>query len=201
VYRQAWAQILERLKSGDHVVLALAAGRLDTKRESSTLREVVERDIPEYHVWQDNPVTYREKADGVRRDLTAQIERLFTRPRADRSELIRSVREAGRMLKAETRRSRVLIILSDLLEDSDAYQFASMRLTDATTTAIITRTRASGLPTLAQVDAFTVVPGTVSPTKSDEVERFWTKFLQASGASLPVDHFGTLAAYRREAPK
>lgn len=194
-YGAAWRSIIEAAKGGDRLIVGIAAGKV-ARDESSALRHLIDRELPRYNGLIQNPLTYREELATIQRQLTKHVEDAFTQPRADRSDLIRSIRHAGRLLARAEQPRKVLVVLSDLLEDS-RYIFSRMTITPAVTDRIVAQLEdASELPNLRDVIVFTVVPGTVPSRKADEVARFWTTLLRYCGAWMPDENYAVAGRFR-----
>ena len=195
-YRRAWSRIMANTRGGDRIVIAVVEG-LVGRNEASVLRHVMDRALPSYSVWRDNPLTYDSTLANVRGSLTKHFEDAFGLPRGNKTELLRSIRDAGRILSDEQKRRKVLIVMSDLLEDSE-HRFDQTALTPGFTRRLIDKLKNEGrLPQLSGVEVHMALPGTTRPMKADELERFFISFFAATGATLGPAHFGMLLTYRR----
>ena len=163
---------MARAIGGDRVVIAVVSGRIG-KNENSALKVTGDRELPR-KVLNDNPIVYQESLAATRTLLTKAFEAALAKPRTDRTELLRSIRDASRDLSAERKRQKILIVLSDMLQDSAEYQFERTSLSEAfTKTVIATAQRDHTLPDLQGVRIYTQVPGVATPAKAEQVERFW----------------------------
>jgi len=196
-FHKAWKTLSDRAVGGDRVVIAVVSGHTG-KKENSALTETADRELPRKG-WNDNPFTYDESLAAVRTLLTTDFEAALTTPRPDRTELLRSIRDAGRYLGAEKKRQKILVILSDMLQDSVEYRFDRTPLSEPFTKNVIAKAQKDQtLPDLHGVKVYTQVPGVAPPAKADQVERFWIAYLSASGAQIDQHTYGTLANYRRQ---
>jgi len=195
-FRKAWKLLMSRAGGGDRMVVGVVGGHVD-KRENSTITEIGDRDLP-IKGWNDNPLTYADDLAKAKDLLSSDFESALTAARPDRTELLRSVRGTSRYLTAEKARKKILVILSDMLEDSAEYRFDKISLSETFTKSVIAKVKAQGLlPNLTKVEVYTQVPGVASPAKADQVERFWIAYLSACGAVISHQTYSTLANYRR----
>jgi hypothetical protein len=195
-FRSAWKTLMDRAIGGDRVVIAVVSGHTG-KKENSALTETGDRELPRKG-WNDNPVMYDESLAAAKTLLNTDFETALGKPRPDRTELLRSIRDASRYLGAEKKRQKILVILSDMLQDSAEYQFEKTLLSDTFTKNVIAKAQKElTLPDLRGVSIYTQVPGVAPPAKADQVERFWITYLSACGARLDQLTYGTLTNYRR----
>ncbi len=195
-FRTAWKTIMDRSVGGDRVVVAVISGRVGN-RQNSIITEIGDRDLP-VKGWNDNPLIYDENFATAKKLSTDDFEAALTKPRTDRTELLRSIRDAARYFAAEKKRRKILVILSDMLEDSAEYRFEKIALSETfTNTAIANAKKQMRLPDLHQVDVYTQVPGVAPPEKAEQVEQFWIRYFAACGANISQQTYSTLSNYRR----
>jgi hypothetical protein len=196
-FRQAWKTLSSRAVGGDRVVIAVVSGHTG-KLENSALTETGDRELP-LKGWNDNPFTYDESLSKAKTELTTDFEAALAKPRPDRTELLRSIRDAGRYFGGEKKRRKFLVILSDMLQDSAEYQFTRISVSETFTKNVIAKAQKDQtLPDVHGVTVYTQVPGVAAPAKADQVERFWIAYFSASGAQIDQHTYGTLTNYRRQ---
>jgi hypothetical protein len=195
-FRKAWKTVSARAVGGDRVVVAVVSGHVG-KSENSALTETGDLELP-LKGWNDNPFTYDESLTAAKNELSTDFEAALAKPRPDRTELMRSIRDAGRYFGGEKKRRKLLVILSDMLQDSAEYQFTRISVSETFTKNVIAKAQKDQLlPDLHGVTVYTQVPGVAAPAKADEVQRFWIAYLSAAGARIDQQTYGTLTNYRR----
>lgn len=104
--------------------------------------------------------------------------------RASRSAIFESLLVVAPLIVADQRR-RVLVVLSDMLEDSTAVNFERTAPTDASTKRLIDQQKkAHTIPNLK--DVAVCVAGAVAspPDRAAAVERFWRTYFESAGATV-----------------
>jgi hypothetical protein len=184
-YRDAFRQIVAGLEPGDRVTLGRIAA-VDTPYATP-----VDRTIPTFSILSDNRRRYRTQIlPAAVEQLSKDFEQILAGPCSQNTPILDTISLAGKVLGDEGRR-RVLVILSDMLEDSDDYDFLHLRLSEEALERVIrTRAAAHALPDLGGVTVY--VAGAHAPTarKRREIERFWTAYFAATGATLNSRHYG-----------
>lgn len=112
------------------------------------------------------------------------------------TDILNSLRLAEKVFHAwPSARERRLVLLSDMVEQSERYDFAGAPLTPTRTAAIISAESKGGrLPSLEGVKAWVVGAtsaqhGGVPPDRILAIERFWRAYFDAAGALLPVENY------------
>ena len=87
--------------------------------------------------------------------------------------------------KGKKRKERWIIVLSDMLEDSDYGDFERMKLTSDVVSTLLERRRAAGsLPRLDGVRVWVAGARAKNMAKFNEVREFWERYLKETGARL-----------------
>lgn len=186
-YCQNFGQVLEQVEFGD----ALAAGWIV---ESSVSQPVLPVDtvIPSFDPGTTNPLieeAERVEADSLlalaRDSLQARVCRRLQRPgaRTEQTDIFTSLDLAADILEARSGEREVLVIMSDMIEDSDRYQFDEMTL-DSTRRAAILRRELRRMPDLEGVKVCVVGASNSDVERYYRVERFWTAYFDSAGANL-----------------
>ena len=92
---------------------------------------------------------------------------------------------------AGDRRRRVLILLSDMLEDSEEYNFERIHVTEEFARQVIEDNRRPGqLPDLGGATVYVAGASARSASKVHEVQRFWLEYSKAANARLIPQNYG-----------
>jgi hypothetical protein len=92
---------------------------------------------------------------------------------------------SGEILGSEKRPTKVLVLLSDMIEDSDMGNFERLQLDDSLTRREIERQRKAGLlPDLRGVRVYVVGANAVPMDRAAAIERFWRSYFSTCGATL-----------------
>jgi len=185
IYREAWVKIRERLQGGDRLVL----GRI--KDETYTqFRPVVDHELPAFNFLTDNKLRYEKKVKEIHQEFSAALEKALAAPRSAKTDVINTLVLAEKIFAGDKRR-RVLVILSDMLEDSDDYNFEKVRIIDEFTRHVIEdKRRRAQLPDLGGAIIYVAGASAHSASKAHEVQRFWLEYMKAANARLLPQNYG-----------
>lgn len=150
-----------------------------------------------------NPVFSTEKKhdEQVRKAsalLNKQVEgALENAPVASRSAIMSSLEVAGKILNGDQMRGasrKILVVFSDMVEESPRYKFPREALTDARIRSIVDAERSAGrLPNLQGVTVWKTGASAVdlNDDQSRALQAFWVQYFRATGANLEPDHYGS----------
>lgn len=149
----------------------------------------------------DNPVIVRqarEKADAALAARKAALEEELRRAwpgelgreKVMSTDIMGSLTVAQNLFATHLRDRSVLVVLSDMLEDSERYNFTRENLSDKRIEEIIAAEQKAGrLPRLQGVKVYVVAPGTGDTSRFFAVRNFWLKYFAACGAELPAENY------------
>ena len=128
----------------------------------------------------------------IRGHLRSSFEKALCEPRSTQTELIRSLKEAGKFFAADRERKGTLLILSDMLEDSEEYKFSRTRITPQFIENVLAETRQNQrMASLQGVQVYVIGASAATEAKADEVEKFWVAYLQACGSNFGAENYGS----------
>jgi len=184
-HRDAWARILEHLSEGDRIVL----GRI-SEETYTHFRPVADRELPVFHALTDNKLDYEEKVRAVRKELAEAIDKALASERSPRTDVMNTLLVAAQIFGGDPRR-RVLVLLSDMLEDSSEYSFEKQRITAPfIAKAIDARRQRKALADLGGATVYVAGASAVTAAKAQEVQRFWVDYIAASNGRLAPQNYG-----------
>ena len=182
----AWELITRSLRPGDNIVLGVISDSTLTTFQPSCNTE-----IP-YYPWY-------EKADLIRKKelkrlfaekITGAMKKAHEAPRSRNTEIMSALVVAGKVFGMDKRR-RVLVILSDMLEDSPGHDFEEDELAPAATQHLIDARRKQGfIPDLQGAKVYVAGASAKSAKKTLEVQRFWFSYLAACNAQVTDARYG-----------
>ena len=190
IYDDAVRRLTKAVQPGDRFVMGAI-----TATSGTDFRLSVDESLPDAMPSQgmmDEPKQYeKEKAsrDAQIRDAKDRIDKgvqrfLHADTTAAKSAIFESLFVVAPLIEADQRK-HVLVILSDMLEDSSAADFERQLPTDASTKRLIERQEKDHtIPNLAGVAV--CVAGAVAspPERAAAVERFWRSYLEKAGATI-----------------
>lgn len=122
---------------------------------------------------------------------------LQSNQQAKSTDILSSLQIAERVFKTYNKERNVLVIMSDMVEDSQSYNFEKEKLTDSRVTEIIAKERKAGrLPDLKNVQVYAIKNAT-GQSKLDHgaIQNFWLRYFQETGARIDKAHYGPLTKF------
>lgn len=189
-YGAAWDLITKVVEPGDRLILGVISDNTLT-----SFRPVVNTVVPNTP-WHQKSEKRRknEIASLFKNEIAGGMEKTHTAPRSKNTEIMASLVVAGKTFESETREC-IVVLLSDMLEDSPKYDFEDIKLTPSTTRKIIEERRAAGfIPDLHGATFYIAGECSLEADKMLEVERFWTEYIRACNGRVAT-YAPTLMAF------
>jgi hypothetical protein len=173
-------------------VLVLGAGITD--HSLATGRFEIDKEIPKYNPFVDSKLTFRKKLQSVQMAVKQDGRKLLESPSTATTDLIGAMQLAEKAFQSQagaSAKARLLILFSDMVEESARYNFRRENLTPARITAIVEGERKTGrLPTLKGVQVWVSGAGGTVPERFTQIQDFWTQYFRAAGADLRKSRYG-----------
>lgn len=185
VYREAWAKVIGAVRPGDRVILAHISDRTYT-----SFRPVLDYEISRFSYWRDNKLTHEAQLRQAKRTFGAKFDGSLARPRPKNTDIFGALIEAAKVFQGDGREP-VLVLLSDMLEDSDSYDFEKLPITDSFTKRVIAEAKSNArLPDLGGATVYVAGASAGSTRKACDVEKFWIAYIKAANARLAPTNYG-----------
>lgn len=185
VYHDSWSKILGRLDGGDRVVL----GRI-TDETFTRFRPVIDEALPRFNWFTENKLRYEKKIKEIREKLAKALGEALTAPRSLKTDILNSLALAEKIFHNDKRR-RILVILSDMLEDSENYNFERIKVNEDFTRRVIEeKHRKSQMPDLGGATVYVAGASAKSAGKAMEIQRFWIEYCKAANGNLSPQNYG-----------
>lgn len=194
VYRNAFEKIYSNLQQGDRVIVGTITGR-----SYIDFKPAVDAEIPEQSIWV-NRIAFEQNLSQTKKEIKDEVEKLLALKRGTpRTEIINSLNIADNIFHNE-QRQKILIILSDMVQDSKEYNFDRVKITDAYITNIIKDRRKKNLiPKLNDVKVYVAGASADDSKKFRSIELFWTRYFAACGADFSSHRYGhSLIEFEKE---
>ncbi|BCB96562.1 hypothetical protein JZK55_14840 [Dissulfurispira thermophila] len=194
-YIDAIKKVIPKVKLGDH----LFVWKITRLSEMET-KPLIDEDFP-YPPPQKNDfywkqaVTKAEREAKIRFDeIGKKIEGLLNSNSdfSRKTDILGSLQVAEKVFKKDKKDKAVLIIMSDMIEDSSEYNFERERLSDKRIGEIINHEKIKKrLPDLSGVNVYVV--GAKAPTREQyqNIQNFWLRYFKECGANLPKENYGS----------
>jgi hypothetical protein len=194
LYRKAFEKIYQNLQQGDRIIVGTITGR-----SYIDFKPVVDAEIPKQSLWV-NRISYEQNMAKTKKNLQTEVEKLLSRRRGTpHTEIINSLNIADKIFHNE-KRQKILIILSDMIQDSKEYNFERVKVTNQYTSRIIRKRQKQNLiPKLDSVKVYVAGASAADPKKFRSIERFWNRYFLACGADFSLHRYGhSLLEFEKE---
>ncbi|MBW2057697.1 MAG: VWA domain-containing protein [Deltaproteobacteria bacterium] len=185
VYREAFEKIFQDLRQGDRIMVGTITGR-----SFIDFKPVVDSEIPKKSIWV-NRIQFEQKLTNTREEIRREVEKLLSRKRGTpRTEILNSLNIADTIFHDE-KRKKILVILSDMIQDSKEYNFSTVKVTDDYIYRVIRRRQELNLiPDLSGVKVYVAGASASDSKKFRSVERFWARYFEKAGADFSHHRYG-----------
>lgn len=190
---ETFKKILSTITYGDTIVAA-----------KITEASIVEPDIPikehikEFVPTSDNDIIIKKQKMDADNKLASKKEEilkiandLLSSGNSKKTDIMSSLHLAERIFKSYKSDKSILIILSDMIEDSKDYNFERENLTAKRIEDIIKNEKSKrGLPDLSGVKVYIITAGRLSSDRYFSIQNFWLRFFKECGANLTKENYG-----------
>ncbi len=188
--REIETQILPSLSAGDRLLMAPIHDK--TLTEFRPLVQAILPAKPEFSVWRDNVLTYNRRVKEVEArvlDLKAKVKtevadvlgRRYASPYTD---IFSSLLIAQKLFHDEARR-KVLVLMSDMIEDTPEYNFEKIAWSPSAVEKFVAELEAKALvPKLPGVCVYVSGASARSAALAENIARFWEAYFRRTGADM-----------------
>jgi len=155
--------------------------------------------IPAFNVLTSEEQYHEKKVVGPALEQAhKQLEQALLTKASQKSAILDAIGVAAKVLNGEELRQsghRALVVFSDMVEESDLYNFQSDSLSDSRIEAILKAERESGrIPNLNGVRVWKAgaASGDLKEAKSRQLEKFWLQYFQAAGADVAKERYAPI---------
>jgi hypothetical protein len=151
---------------------------------------VVDLEIPTFNSLSDNKLLYKQRVDQIQQQLASALDKALAAPRSPKTDVLNTLNLAEQIFARDSRK-HVLVIFSDMLEDSDQYNFERINLTGPFTKHVIEKRQKAGLvPNLNGTMVYVSGTSAQTASKAYEVYRFWQEYIRATHGFLLSGNYG-----------
>jgi hypothetical protein len=194
VYRECFEKIYENLRQGDRIVIGMITGR-----SFIDFKPVVDVEIPKKSVWL-NRIQFERSLTETKEKIRREVGRLLSEENGTpRTEILNSLNIAETIFHKE-KRSKILVLLSDMIQDSREYDFSSTKITNDYINKVIRyRLKKNLIPDLAGVKMYVAGASGSDSHKYRSIEKFWARYFKKAGADYSHHRYGhTLISFETE---
>jgi len=186
VCKEAFEKIYRNLRQGDRVVVGTI-----TSRSYTEFKPTVDADIPKKTIW-DNRLQFEKKLANAKEKIRGETNKLFSRERGTMlTEILDSLNIADIIFHDEKERQKILVLLSDMIEDSKECNFDKDKITDEYIDNVIRNRQKNNLiPNFTGVKVYVAGASAADSDKFRAVQAFWARYLTKSGADFSPHRYG-----------
>lgn len=189
LYARALDRVLGGLQPGDRII-----GAWITESSAGDFRDYLDEELPapfpSMQIWdvaskyKEGKKKWEEDIEQSRNRIREGMEHLMQQPSASaKTKIFESLRVVGQILASELRAKKILLLLSDMVEDSETANFEGGRLDKAFVGKEIGRQRQMGiLPDLRGVEVFVAGVRGEPVDRAAAIEQFWRAYFAETGA-------------------
>ena len=194
VYRECFEKIYQDLNQGDRIVVGTITGR-----SFIDFKPAVDVEIPKKSLWL-NRIQFERNLTETKEKIQREVDRLLSRKKGTpRTEILNSLNIAETIFHKE-KREKILVILSDMIQDSREYDFSSTKITNHYINKVIKyRRKKNLLPNLSGVKVYVAGASGSDSHKYRSIEKFWARYFQRAGADYSHHRYGhTLISFEKK---
>jgi hypothetical protein len=192
-YADAWEKIMKKVQMNDHVFVWKISAH-SAMEPAALLDEAFLPKEPPKNNFQKRQIS-RNMLSNIEQAKVKLLMVLNSETKfSGRTAIFDSLQVAERSLKNNKRECSVLVVMSDMIEDS-RYNFEKENLTDARIEAILAQLKKKELiPDLTGATVYVVgasATGAMANEKFNQVKKFWIRYFKETGANLPEANYGS----------
>ncbi len=187
IFSQWFNRIMENLHGGDRIVV-------EAIQSESALNATypIDEQLPAYSSWSDNPLIYKRKIMIQKEKIKQKVKEFLKRKKSRSTGIMSAMIPAQQLFEVYPEfHKKILVIMSDMIEESRHYNFMHYPPNKRTASRIIKKEKAAGrLPDLKGVEVYVCGAGGRTTSQMLRIKNFWIAYFKACGASLNPDHYG-----------
>lgn len=194
VYSEAFDKIYQNLQQGDRIVVGTI-----TSRSFIDFKPTVDAEIPKQSIWV-NRISFEQNFAKTKQTIRQEVEGLLSwKKGTPYTEILNSLNIAETIFHDE-KRQKILVILSDMVQDSNEYNFERSRIDTTYINDLIRYRRQQKLiPNLSDVKVYVAGASADDSRKFRSIERFWSRYFAETGADYSIHRYGhSLLAFEKE---
>lgn len=204
-YLESFKTILSTISHGDVIVAAKITNSSIAEPEIP-IKDEIQKFVPVDKMGNptDNPILVKSSKKEADEKLAKQKELIIDKlnnmlsPNNNRNrkiintDIMSSLHVAEKIFKNYKREKLVLVMLSDMIEDSTEYNFEKENLIDKRAEDIINKEKSKNrLPDLQKVKIYVVAAGAKESNKFFAIQNFWLRYFKECGADLTKERYGS----------
>lgn len=181
-YLSDFKALLEKMLPGDGIVAGLI-----TQSSVTELRLPINENFPPFHPNTNNDLYVKGEAKVAQKELDRKKGAIYSaaqsllagpQERIMRTDILSSLHVAERVFGSFSQPRKILVIMSDMIEDSQRYNFEKERLSKSRIDTILKKEEQRGkVPNLNGVKVYVFGATAANPERFNEIQQFWVAVL------------------------
>jgi len=186
VCKEAFEKIYQNFRQGDRVVVGTI-----TSQSYIDFKPTVDEEIPKKTVW-DNRLQFEKALTHAKEKIRGEVNKLLAQKQGTLlTEILDSLNIADIIFHDEKERQKVLVILSDMIEDSKEGKFDKDRITEEYINHVIRfRQKNKLMPDLHGVKVYVAGASAADSERFRAIQSFWAHYFDESGADYSPHRYG-----------
>ena len=186
VCKEAFEKIYKNLRHGDRVVVGTIASQ-----SYIDFKPAVDEEIPVKTIW-DNRLQFERNLTHSKEKIRKEVNRLLSQKGGYLlTEILDSLNIADAIFHDEKERQKILVILSDMIQDSKEYKFDKDKIKDEYIHKIIRHRRENNfMPRLTGVKVYVAGASAADSNTFRAIQTFWTRYFAETGADFSPYRYG-----------
>jgi hypothetical protein len=186
IYKNAFDMVYKTLDQGDRIVVGTI-----TSHSFINFKPKVDEEIPKKTIWV-NRLKFEKDLTNTKQKIQKGVDQLFkSKYGTQNTEILNSLNIADTIFHSEKKRDKILVLLSDMIQDSKEYNFEKVRITNKYISNIIeNRTKQKLIPDLSGVKIYVAGASAKTSKRFRAIELLWTRYFEASKADFSTHRYG-----------
>jgi len=192
-FYQDFQEILEKTKGGDRIIVDCI-----TENPLAQSKFQIKEKIPVYGLLKHYKQTPEKEVKEIKGTISTTAKKvIFERRKIPKTKILDAIQLARRVFNTYPEPQKILVLFSDMIEESERYNFISLNLTKQKNTQIIEKERTNErIPDLHNVKVYVigataVHEGGMLTEKIESIREFWLLYFKECGADLTPERYGS----------
>jgi hypothetical protein len=202
LYLETFTKVLQSINLGDVIVLAKITNASITESEmpiQESFKAVTRNALTDNALKKNKEEKEaKEQLEQKKKEMLVKAEQTIIptglqEKRILKTDIMSALLVAEKVFSNFHRDKNVLLICSDMIEDSSRYNFDKEKLNDQKIQEIINKEKGEGrLPNLNNASVYVIAAGTTQSDKFLAIQNFWLKYFNEVSAQLPKEHYESM---------
>jgi hypothetical protein len=184
-YSRYFEEILASMKGGDMLLVSKIVAR---PTGASTVE--VKQEFPAFSMFTENEIKYKGKMKRIKEGVGEKVRGVLA-GNSNATPILDSLMQAERVFKLYPRDKKVIVLMSDMVEEGKRYNFARSQLSGKQADETLAGLKKGGrLPDLKGAKVYVAGARHPDPDKAMRIREFWLRYFRECGAEAAKENYG-----------